>query len=424
MTVTGGQRRADVVLPTGVPLVELLPELAHVVGLGDRVADGVPVHLTDVVGAVLDTDLGLGPQGVLDGAVLVLAPVPVSTPSRHDDVADAVAEVVERDVPVWSAAAARRTASAAAGLLLTVGLLATVAWPGRWSWLAAAAAGAALLGLALAADHRGVRSVAVVGTWWGAAHVAGAGVLVVPDVGPGGRFVVAGAGLVLVGLAGSVLLGRRRWSAWAMALVGLLGVAVGGALVAGADHSVATPVALVVLVLAGNAVPAVALGVSGVRAGRRVAEPAAAARLAGDVATGHALLLAGEVALGVGVVALTPWVVLTGPWGLGLAGTAAVVVLLRARHRRGAGQVQAAVTAGVAALTTAAATALLAEPTWRPALTPALAAVGVLLAALPAAPVRPGVRVLRWGEVVETLAVVALLPLLVVTVGWFDLVRG
>lgn len=428
VTVSGGQRRADLALPGSVPVAELVPELADILGLLDVTTAHEPLQVSTTTGERLADELGLGPQGVSDGAVLLVTTTESAAPiPRHDDVADAVAEVVERSVVPWSAAAARRTTSGTAGVLLAVGLAALLLWPSPWSAAVAGALAVALAAVAAVADRRrGDRALAVGATWCAAAHGAVSGMLAIPEdaTALGGVLAAAGLGLVVGGLACALVLGSARVQALPPVLLGGLAGVLGLAGAAGADVDVVAPLTLVVLVLAGNVVPRLALGATGLHASRGVAAPDSAAALAADVRAGHDLLFAGEVALGVGVVVLTPPVVLAGSWGAALASAAAFVVLLRSRHRRSGGQVQAAVTAGVAVLVVGAVTLLLGHPPWRPVLALVAPATALLALVLVLVGARPGVRLRRWADVAETLAIVALLPLLVLTVGWFDAVRG
>ncbi|QYJ03667.1 type VII secretion integral membrane protein EccD [Nocardioides panacisoli] len=418
MTVSGGRRRADLVLPTAVPVAELLPDLAGRLDLLDGATAHEPLDLTTVLGDRLGDDLGLGPQGVADGALLLLtAGPPAAPPARHDDPADAVAEAVERTQPPWSPAAARRTTLAAAVLALGLGLAALSGVPAGSAATVAGVLGSLLVVLAVVGERRhGDRATVLVLTWLASCHGAVTGALLAPMWRAEATLAAAGAGLLVVAL-GCVAL---RLPAVPPALVGCVAVVAGVLVLAGVDRATAAPIGLVVLVLAGNATPRLASGAAGLHADTREEHARA---LEPRVTTGHDLLLAAEVALGVAVVALAPVVGRLGPWGTALAATGAVAVLLRAVHRRSAPQVQVVVTAGVAALVALGAVLLV---TGSAGPGPALVAPVVGLAALAGLVlgVRPTVRLRRWGAVLETLAVVALLPLLVLTVGWFDAIRG
>ena len=122
VTVTSGTRRVDLVLPGAVPVAELVPELARSVGLLDAVTVYAGYRLVTQEGRELVSDAGLTIQGVEDGGVItVAAGVDDEPPLVYDDVVEAMADIVERDLKPWDAAAGRRTALWAAVLLLLVG---------------------------------------------------------------------------------------------------------------------------------------------------------------------------------------------------------------------------------------------------------------------------------------------------------------
>jgi hypothetical protein len=64
------------------------------------------------------------------------------------------------------------------------------------------------------------------------------------------------------------------------------------------------------------------------------------------------------------------------------------------------------------------------HPEWRPTAAVALAATGAVLLAVTLLPSTPSVRRGRFGDVAESVALLALLPLLVVAVGIFASIRG
>ena len=74
VTVTSGTRRADLALPGGVRVAELVPELTRTMGLLDAATVHLGYRLMTLDGRILGADTGLVSQGVTDGAVLVVAP--------------------------------------------------------------------------------------------------------------------------------------------------------------------------------------------------------------------------------------------------------------------------------------------------------------------------------------------------------------
>jgi hypothetical protein len=89
LSVASGGRRADLVLPGGVPVVELLPELAR----GLLGTTSPTATLTWPAGAALDPDVGLVVQGVADGVLLWLTATPAEPPVVYDDARDALADL-------------------------------------------------------------------------------------------------------------------------------------------------------------------------------------------------------------------------------------------------------------------------------------------------------------------------------------------
>jgi type VII secretion integral membrane protein EccD len=147
VTISAPQRRIDVALPEHVPLAELLPEVLRHAGEG--LADDGEKHggwvLRRTDGVALATSQGLFPQGVRDGEVLHLVPAHDEWPElEYDDVVEAIAEGARRRGSVWSPESTRTATLAGAGALLAVALLA-ILWTGP-AWTGAAFAG---LGLAV-----------------------------------------------------------------------------------------------------------------------------------------------------------------------------------------------------------------------------------------------------------------------------------
>lgn len=139
VSVRAGDRRADVALPAAVPVADMTPELATVLG-----ASG---ELATIAGEPLDPARPLGEQAS-DGDVLVLEVAAEPRIQVYDDPADALAAVASMG-PSWGrshvlsaaavvgvvavcvAAAAAwvgRGVLPAAGVLAAVGLLSVVRW--------------------------------------------------------------------------------------------------------------------------------------------------------------------------------------------------------------------------------------------------------------------------------------------------------
>ena len=151
ITINAPHRRVDVALPEHVPLAELLPEVLRHAGEG--LADDGEKHggwvLRRTDGVALATAQGLFPQGVRDGEVLHLVPARDEWPElEYDDVVEAIAEGARRG-SVWAPSSTRSATLAAAGVLLSLGLIAVLAAGPAWHGAAFAGLGVAvLLGLA------------------------------------------------------------------------------------------------------------------------------------------------------------------------------------------------------------------------------------------------------------------------------------
>ncbi|MFI7596750.1 type VII secretion integral membrane protein EccD [Actinoplanes sp. NPDC049681] len=143
VTISAPSRRVDVALPEHVPLAELLPEVLRHAGEG--LADDGEKHggwvLRRTDGVALATAQGLFPQGVRDGEVLHLVPAREEWPElEYDDVVEAIAEGARRRGAIWSPASTRTATLAAAAVLLSLGVLAVLMAGPEWG-------GAAFTGL-------------------------------------------------------------------------------------------------------------------------------------------------------------------------------------------------------------------------------------------------------------------------------------
>lgn len=440
VTVTSGTRRVDLVLPGAVPVAELLPELARSVGLLDpaTVHGGYRVGTAD--GRRLVPDAGLTLQGVEDGGLLtVTAGVDDPPPRVYDDVVEAMSDVVEHDLLPWQAASSRRTALLAAGLFLVLGAAALLVQ--RGSDLAAAAT--AVVSLALCAGaivlSRAQREpeAAVGVAWLGAGYAAAAGVMFTPTDPTvlGELLAFAGAGALVAGLVCVVGLGPGRTLVFPPVVVGALAVAV-GLYLRSADGDGFEPAALLTTVLAlivlvGSVFPWLALGATSTRVDQIYSpsditadpEDIEPAQVAADARIAHEILLAISGTVGVLLVLIVPVAV-----GLGVAGTllaidACLIVMLRTRQYRTGSEVLVGLTAGIAGLATVAVAVLSLHPDWRPTLAVLLAVAGAVLLAATLTPSVPSVRRGRFGDVLESVALITLLPLLVVAIGLFSDVR-
>ncbi|GCD89857.1 type VII secretion integral membrane protein EccD [Nocardioides sp. LS1] len=437
VTVASGTRRVDLVLPGAVPVAELVPELARSVGLLDASTVFGGYHLVTAEGRELATDSGLVIQGVEDGGLLtVTAGIDDAPPRVYDDVVEAMTDIVERDLKPWEPASGRRTALAAAGLLMALGAVALLIQ--RGSMLAGVAAAVVALALVtggiVLSRAQDEPEAAVAVAWMGSFYAAVAGLMLVTD----GRFfglpvAAAGAGALLAGLVSLVGLGEGRTLVIPPVVVGAIFLATGVVMnTATFDPAVVLTVALVLVVMAGSVFPWLALGATGTNVDQLfttediTADPAEIdpGRVGADARVAHEILVAVSATVGLLLVLIAPLAVSLGLAGTLLALVACVVVMLRTRQYRTGSEVLVGLVSGILGLVSVAISLLWMHPEWRPTAAVALAATGAVLLAVTLLPATPSVRRGRFGDIAESVSLLALLPLLVVAVGIFASIRG
>ena len=437
VTVASGTRRVDLVLPGSVPVAELVPELARSVGLLDPVTVYGGYRLVTAEGRELATDAGLIIQGVEDGGLLTVAAGVDDRPPRvYDDVVEAMTDVVEHDLEPWTPASGRRTALSAAGLLMALGAVALLIQ--RGSLLAGVAAAVVASGLLTGAIvlSRAQREAeaAVAVAWMGSLYAAVAGLMLVTEE-PFFALPVAaaGGGALLAGLICLVGLGEGRTLVIPPVVVGAIFLATGLVMQAAKfDPAIVLTIALVLVVTAGSVFPWLALGATGTSVDQLystadiTAEPRAVdpARIVADARVAHEILVAVSATVGLLLVLIAPLAVSLGLSGTILAVLCCVVVMLRTRQYRTGTEVLVGLVSGILGLLSVSVSMLWLHPDWRPAAAVVLAAAGAVLLAVTLLPTTPSVRRGRLGDVAETVALLALLPLLVVAVGVFSAIRG
>ena len=437
VTVASGTRRVDLVLPGAVPVAELVPELARSVGLLDAATVHGGYHVVTAEGRELATDAGLTIQGVEDGGLLtVTAGIDDEPPRVYDDVVEAMTDVVERDLKPWEPASGRRTALSAAGLLMGLGAVALLIQRGSTlAGVTAAVVAAALVTGAVVlsrAQHESEAAVAV--AWMGSLYAAVAGLMLVTD----GDFfglpvAAAGAGALLAGLVSLVGLGEGRTLVIPSIVVGALFLATGLVMNAAAfDPAVVLTTSLVLVVLAGSVFPWLAIGATGTTVDQLYStaditadpEEIDPARVGADARVAHEILVAVSATVGLLLVLIAPLAVALGLAGTLLAVLACLVVMLRTRQYRTGSEVLVGLVSGIVGLVSVAISMLWMHPDWRPTAAVVLAATGGVLLAVTLLPSTPSVRRGRFGDLAESVALLALLPLLVVAVGVFSSIRG
>ncbi|HSE69577.1 MAG TPA: type VII secretion integral membrane protein EccD [Nocardioidaceae bacterium] len=437
VTVTAGDRRIDLALPTSVPVAELLPEIARSVGVLDPQTVHGGYALVTAEGRELSGEGSLTLQGVENGAVLaVTRGVDRRPPRVYDDIVEAMADVVESEMKPWEPASSRRTALGAAAVVLGIGALALALQ--RPDLVAGAAAGVTALVLAAAgvvlARVRGEHETALVLGWSAVVYAAVGGLTVAPE-GPLLELPVtfAAVGTVLVGaLAAFGLVERRTLLVPALAAGALLAAASGIVAVSGFRPAAVYTVALVVAVVAGSALPWLALGTTRTQVeqvhshAEITADPQVIdeSGVRADARSGHEVLLAVTATVGLVLLVVAPLAVSLGVTGSLVAVCAAAVLMLRTRQYRVGSEVAVGLVSGLVGLVATALAVLVLHPDWRGvvAVLTALASATVLLLTL--VPTAPSVRRGRLGDITELVALVALLPLLVIAIGLVSGVRS
>ena len=90
LSVSSGTRRADLGVPSGLPVAELVPDLARELGVLDAAVASRGHRLLKADGTTLDMTSSLAAQGIEDGSVLLLEPASARE-KVYDDVVNGLA---------------------------------------------------------------------------------------------------------------------------------------------------------------------------------------------------------------------------------------------------------------------------------------------------------------------------------------------
>jgi len=428
VTIQGEGRKADLVLPDDETVAAMLPDVLVLLDEGEA-RSARPVALVTRVGEQLDSSLTLAEQSVEHGALLRIvrvdeAPPPPEVADVTDVVADAVDSRADAWRPVWGVVAA---SVLTAVLGAYAALVAVSSLDVQLVTLLAVCAGVAVVASVLCRRH--LTGPAVVLTAGAVGGAAVAALLVSADQADGtlGTSAIVWFGLtsLLVGLVGAA--GARDVG---LGLGGVVGTVLVGALAAmhalGWERLHSAAVVAVVGTLLLGLLPGIAMTVSGLSGlddrvveGNRI--PRAAARRAVDAT--HRALTWATVATAV-VVGSCAWVLAGAPDTATRVLTAclAVVLLLRTRVLPLAPQRLVLMLAGLVPLVALLVDLGSTEP--EQAVGVALG-VAVLVAALvgshPSEYLKARLRGLA--NIVELIAVLALVPLVLARLGVFaDLV--
>ena len=437
VTVASGSRRVDLVLPGAIPVAELVPELARSVGLLDATTVYGGYRLITQDGRELATDSGLTMQGVEDGGLItVTAGVDDEPPRVYDDVVEAMADVVEHDLTPWQPAAGRRTALWAAGLALALGAYTLrLEGPGSLTAVAAAVVATLLLtGAVVLSRAQNEPEAAVAVGWMAAGYAAVAGTLFLEaGASQEDQIAAAGAGALVAGLV--ALLGVRDGRPLVLPVVIVGGLmTLGGLLIQATGWNPADVfvVLLTIVVIAGSVFPWLALGATSTRVDQIysvtdiTSDPAVidGDRVRSDARLAHQILVAVTATVGVLLVLIAPFAVSLELTGTLLAVVACIVVMLRTRQYRTDSEVRTGLVSGLLGLGSVAVSILVNQPEWRAEAAVAFAVAGAVLLAATLIPSSPSLRRGRLGDVLETICLLALLPLLILAIGVFDAVRS
>jgi type VII secretion integral membrane protein EccD len=436
VTVASGTRRVDLVLPGAVPVAELVPELARSVGLLDSATVYGGYRLVTSEGRRLASDSGLTLQGVDDGSVItVTAGIDEPVPPVYDDVVEAMTDVVENELKPWAPESGRRTALTAATLLMALGGVALLVQHTDLATYAAAVVSFALVAGAIVLSRAQQEpEAAVTVAWIGGGYAVAAALMLAEDEAEFGyRLAAAGAALAVVGIVSLIGLGAGRALIIPAVVVGaVLGVC--GLLVeeTSARPEILLSCVLAFVVLVGSVFPWLALGVTGTTvdqlysAADITADPADIdpGRVAADARVAHEILIAISATVGILLVVTAPFAVHLGLYGTLMVVVACLVVMLRTRQYRTGSEVLVGLGSGIIGLVAVGVSVLLDHDDWRPTVTVVLAGTGAALLVLTLLPSSPSVRRGRMGDVLETVALVALVPLLVVAISLSDALPG
>jgi type VII secretion integral membrane protein EccD len=456
VTVAAPARRMDLALPDTMLVAELLPHLVrHADGaLGETSERNGGWVLRRATGALLEPQRNLVSQGVRDGELLHLKPAREDWPElAYDDVVEVIAGGARRAAPSWGGAATRRCGLAVTAVALISGLFGLALIGPPWhtpAFIALAVAGALIiLGILLSRAFADAGAGAVVaasalpyaffaGAWLLTPDGAGTRGLGALDIGAPGLLLGSAVLLLVsvVGHAGVAALSRLFVGGIAAALTGLLAalLAVAGISPAGAAAvTLTTAIGLLPSypVIAGwigrlpfPELPNRADDILKDKPLPRRADVFAAVVRAGEVLTG--LLLSAAVCSIVAVIVLVLSGLSVSSVLLIIAAVAAL--LLRARLLATPAQRVPLLVAGLTGLAILGGGAALIGDGTAPGVLMLAGAVAVAGVALSAALVfsrrAPSPYLGRAADILDILAIMALIPLASAVIGIFDAIRG
>jgi len=184
---------------------------------------------------------------------------------------------------------------------------------------------------------------------------------------------------------------------------------------------------LTAVVVTGSCVPALALGATGAMSDQLSLTgeaPVDLGRVSAEAQLAHQIVIGASAGVGLLLLLVTPFAVTLGLAGTLLAVNSSLIVMLRTRRHLAASQVQIGRLSGIAGLLSAAIAVLCFHPSWRPSVAVCLAMAGIVLLLVTLMPSSPSARRARTADLIESAALLATLPLLMIAVGVVAAVLG
>lgn len=450
VTIAAPKRRMDVALPDTMLVAELLPHLLR--HADDELAEGAELQggwvLRRATGAVLEPARNLAVQGVKDGELLHLTPRRDDWPElAYDDVVEVIARGARRTGRSWGGPATRRCGLAVGAAALVFGLAGALFAGPPWSavgWLAVGAAAVlAVVGILLsrafgdAAAGAAVAASALPYAFLGGAVLAAPGDVPLTDLGAPSLLLGSAALLVVAaaGYTGVAAVLRLFMAGISAALIGLLAALL---CLAGVSTAGAAAVTLVVAIGMLPSYPIIASWLGRLPVPELPSRPediladkplprrndvfTAVAR-ASELLTG--LLLAAAVT---SAIAIAYVMTVDGtPSGLFLSVAGVAALLLRARLFAMPQQRVPLLVGGLVGLAMIGLVWAVQERTATAALTVLIGAVTVAAVAVVAGLVysrsTPSPYLGRAADILDVLAIMALIPLACAVIGVFGAVR-
>jgi type VII secretion integral membrane protein EccD len=451
VSINAGTAVVDLVLPAGLPVAELVPQIVDILAAhgGESIGDpsATRYQLSLPGSSALPASATLAQNGIRDGEILVLSPSAAALPDpRYDDVAEAVSATVDAIARPWTGQSAQFAAALAASSFTGIGCLVLIrnafsnsAIHSFGSTAAVAALAGFIAMLAAVVAHRVCRSgvAGVTLNLIATEFAATAGFLAVPGVAGGPSVLLAASAAAVASVLGIHVTGCG--GAILAAIACFVSIIAAGALVAVLTgwplHTIGSVCALLSLSLLGSA-GRMSIVISGLSpqwpATPRPDSPALACMTEKDPLIARAaradrwlaILVAAFASSAAAGAVTTAFAAASRPDCIAFAAIVGALLLLRARHNSRRMPVFAI--AGI--LTTGATFALAAVSApergpWIAATTAALAAVAIYLGfVVPSTSFSPAVR--RSVDLLECLTLITIVPLTCWICGLYSAVRG